>query len=182
MSQFRKKPVVIEAVQWFPPGDERHDPSLLSHRKGNSVDPGDYLQLGDLFASPGEAIKGFPAQYFIKTLEGNMKVSPGDYIITGVAGEKYNCKPEIFKATYEPAQETTIDTKEAEQIPDFLSILEIEDEKAALDEKIEKLNAFMAGDAFHTLPENEKIRLIEQGNAMEEYSDVLHERIRNEFK
>lgn len=179
MSQFRKKPVVIEAVQWFPPGDERHDPSLLSHRKGNSVDPGDYLQLGDLFATPGVAIEGFPAQYFIKTLEGNMKVSPGDYIITGVAGEKYNCKPDIFVATYEPIEKTTIDTKEAEQIPDFLSILEIEDEKAALDEKIEKLKAFL--ETKPTLSKDEGLRLAEQCCVMEDYSAILHERIRNEF-
>ena len=38
----------------------------------------------------------------IMTLEGAMEVTPGDYIITGVAGEKYPCKPDIFAATYEP--------------------------------------------------------------------------------
>lgn len=103
-TKFRKKPVVIEAEQWWPPGDERHNPAMLSHRKGNSVKPGDYLQLGDLFASPGENIPGFPATYFVKTLEGNMKASPGDWIITGIKGEKYPCKPDIFEATYEPAE------------------------------------------------------------------------------
>ena len=39
MAKFRKRPVVVEAVQWFPPGDPRHDPAMLSHRKGNSVIP-----------------------------------------------------------------------------------------------------------------------------------------------
>jgi len=40
----------------------------------------------------------------IETLEGTMHASPGDYIITGVNGEKYPCKPDIFKKTYEPAE------------------------------------------------------------------------------
>ena len=39
---------------------------------------------------------------FIDTLEGKMRVDPGDWIITGVANEKYPCKPEIFEKTYEP--------------------------------------------------------------------------------
>ncbi|WP_195611356.1 hypothetical protein [[Clostridium] symbiosum] len=38
---------------------------------------------------------------YIDTLEGKMKASPGDWIITGVHGEKYPCKPDIFKKTYE---------------------------------------------------------------------------------
>jgi hypothetical protein len=41
----------------------------------------------------------------IKTLEGIHKISKGDYIITGVKGERYPCKPDIFKMTYEPADE-----------------------------------------------------------------------------
>jgi len=100
--KFRKKPVVIDAVQWFPPGDERHDPAMLSHRKGNQVDPPDYRQDGDLWQfSP---IKGMGDDIFmLRTLEGELRVSPGDWIITGVKGEKYPCKPDIFEATYEPA-------------------------------------------------------------------------------
>ena len=39
----------------------------------------------------------------IKTLEGVMRADPGDWIITGVKGERYPCKPDIFAATYEPA-------------------------------------------------------------------------------
>jgi hypothetical protein len=39
---------------------------------------------------------------YIKTLEGNHFISKGDYIITGVQGERYPCKPDIFDATYEP--------------------------------------------------------------------------------
>ena len=40
----------------------------------------------------------------IHTLEGDMTASPGDYIITGVNGEKYPCKPDIFAMTYEPVE------------------------------------------------------------------------------
>lgn len=40
---------------------------------------------------------------YIKTLEGVMKASPGDWIITGVNGEQYPCKPDIFEKTYEKA-------------------------------------------------------------------------------
>jgi hypothetical protein len=40
----------------------------------------------------------------IHTLEGVMRVSPGDMVITGVAGEHYPCKPDIFEATYEPVE------------------------------------------------------------------------------
>lgn len=39
---------------------------------------------------------------YINTLEGLMRADPGDYIITGVHGEQYPCKPDIFEATYEP--------------------------------------------------------------------------------
>ena len=43
----------------------------------------------------------------IETLEGTMHASVGDYIITGVRGEKYPCKPDIFEQTYEPADTPT---------------------------------------------------------------------------
>ena len=41
----------------------------------------------------------------IKTLEGDMKAAPGDWIITGVNGEQYPCKPDIFEKTYEPVED-----------------------------------------------------------------------------
>jgi hypothetical protein len=70
--KFRKKPVVIEATQWFEMGDH---PAVLSN-----------------------AWHGKP---YIQTLEGDHIVTPGDWIITGVKGEHYACKPDIFEATYE---------------------------------------------------------------------------------
>lgn len=47
-------------------------------------------------------------EMIISTLEGDMKASVGDYIITGVNGEQYPCKPDIFEKTYEPVNEDDI--------------------------------------------------------------------------
>lgn len=47
-----------------------------------------------------------PHPIYIDTLEGRMRADPGDWIITGVRGEKYACKPDIFSQTYEPAETT----------------------------------------------------------------------------
>ena len=78
MPQFRKKPVVIEASQWFKMGD--HPNVALKSARDRYAD------------------EGVP---FIETLEGGHVVTPGDWIITGVKGEQYPCKPDIFDATYE---------------------------------------------------------------------------------
>ncbi len=85
MPKFRKKPVVIEAVQW---NGSNH---LITETfmKGS----GAYL---DRNASPLGVIK-------IPTLEGVMDASVDDWIIKGISGEFYPCKPDIFEKTYEPA-------------------------------------------------------------------------------
>jgi hypothetical protein len=44
-------------------------------------------------------------EVIISTLEGKMKAHAGDYIITGIKGERYPCKPDVFEATYEPVEE-----------------------------------------------------------------------------
>lgn len=81
MANFRKKPVVIQAVQW----DGRAD--LLSDFMGSSP------RFGD-------GPNGYSV--YIDTLEGEHRADPGDWIIRGVKGEYYPCKPDIFEATYEP--------------------------------------------------------------------------------
>ena len=75
MAQYRKKPVVIEATQWFKMGDH---PAVL------------------------ESMGNWGPYPYIDTLEGPMLVAEGDWIITGVKGEFYPCKPDIFEMTYEP--------------------------------------------------------------------------------
>ena len=76
--KYRKKPVVIDAVQWFKNGDH---PAVREYTNPAGTEP------------------------LIKTLEGWMKVTPGDWIITGVKGENYPCKPDIFEMTYEKVEE-----------------------------------------------------------------------------
>ena len=84
--QFRKKPVVIEAVQHFAAmGTETA--SIPRWLIGACID-------GTVYVKDGET--------YIKTLEGDHHVSEGDWIIRGVQGELYPCKPDIFEATYEP--------------------------------------------------------------------------------
>lgn len=88
MNKFRKKPVVVEAVQWLnrqivcPPGPEWF---VDAERAGIIRLHGDTLS--------------------IKTLEGTMEAAVGDWIIRGVKGELYPCKPDIFAATYDPVDE-----------------------------------------------------------------------------
>lgn len=87
--KYRKKPVVIEAVQWT---GENID-EILSH--GNS---GPHPSWGADFQ-----VNTSDKTVEILTREGVMKASVGDWIIRGVAGEFYPCKPDIFAETYEPA-------------------------------------------------------------------------------
>ncbi len=87
--KFRKKPVVIEAFQFF---DDSTSYSLV--RWANESQH----KLGLEFVTwENDGL-------FIPTLEGEMKASVGDYIIRGVKGELYPCKPDIFEATYEQAE------------------------------------------------------------------------------
>ena len=102
MARFRKKPVVVEAQQWWPPGDSRHDPEMLFDRKGNTVSPPDYRKIGDLYCAIRGDLGMGPAMYMIHSWSNSeVQVHPGDWIITGVKGEKYPCRPDVFEETYE---------------------------------------------------------------------------------
>lgn len=78
--KFRKKPVEIEAVQW----NGLEDNPKLQAFAGHWV---------DLY---------WPNKPAITTQEGAMTVSPGDWVIRGIKGEYYPCKPDIFAASYDP--------------------------------------------------------------------------------
>lgn len=84
MPKFRKKPVVIEAMYFD---------------GANAADIAAWAGTGGEFGLPSDET-GHPA-FVIPTLEGGMVASPGDWIIRGVKGEYYPCKPDIFEATYE---------------------------------------------------------------------------------
>lgn len=93
MKKYRKKPVIIEAVQW---NGENFDECMnfMGETCGNKVAYEDYKEL---CLSSKEII--------IHTLEGDMIASKGDYIIKGINGEFYPCKPDIFTKTYEEITE-----------------------------------------------------------------------------
>lgn len=79
--KYRKKPVVIDAVQW-------NSRNLSEIQLSLGIEEVQQELCSD--------------QLVIPTLEGNMIANPGDYIIKGIKGEFYPCKPDIFEATYEP--------------------------------------------------------------------------------
>ena len=81
MNLYRKKPVVITAVQWN--GD-----------------------ISEIIAAFGRGFEFGPFSLWLRipTLEGDMTAQPGDWIIRGVKGEYYPCKPDIFETTYEPVE------------------------------------------------------------------------------
>lgn len=83
MTKYRKKPVVIDALQWN--GDN-------------------FIEIDEFITVPHET---YPKDGIIKipTLEGVMEANKGDYIIRGVAGEFYPCRADIFEATYEKVDE-----------------------------------------------------------------------------
>ena len=78
MPKFKKKPVIVEVVQFW---------------GGNLDEVRDFV---------GDKFRENEVGYYIQTLEGDMVIHIGDFIIKGIKGEFYPCKPDIFMETYEP--------------------------------------------------------------------------------
>lgn len=111
MGYYRKKPVVIEATPWHKNGDHpadysKQDPNYPpSYRREHNWE-GDVVRY---YRNPGiptnskckHCAQIMHVHGWIDTLEGGHIVCPGDWIITGVMGEHYPCKPDIFAETYE---------------------------------------------------------------------------------
>ena len=111
--KYRKKPVVIEAHQWFKNGDHPEDDCETF------IDP----ETKEPFQGEGKVVRyfrrpdvdgeslcsecgiRFHEHGWIDTLEDGHRVCPGDQIITGVKHEKYPCKPDIFEIIYDPVLE-----------------------------------------------------------------------------
>lgn len=97
MARYRKKPLIVEADQWFPGrqilGVERIPANKvdLSKTRGIIVDR--------------------PERHVVNTLAGQMDVCIGDWIVVGIFGERYPVHPDIFDATYEPVKEKRYDDK-----------------------------------------------------------------------
>lgn len=89
--KYRKKPIVIEAFKWTGGPDQTEDPewAIEAIKKGEMY----FINTGT------KKIK-----LMIKTLEGLMITRPGWYVIRGIEGEFYSCKPSIFEATHEAVE------------------------------------------------------------------------------
>ena len=120
--KYRKKPIIIEATQWMKNGD--HPLDYVEDRDGfengelhiftgaeckaNGFE-GDVVRYYRHPNVPGDSLCeqcGQPHHIhgWVDTLEQGHRVCPGDYIITGIKGENYPCKPDIFEATYEKVE------------------------------------------------------------------------------
>ena len=86
MGFYRKKPVTVEAIQW----------------NDNNLEIQAFCKDAEFEARLD--VMGVWLDLYINTLEGRMKASKGDYIVKGVNGEFYPCKPDIFEKTYEKVQ------------------------------------------------------------------------------
>jgi|LSQX01.3.fsa_nt_gb hypothetical protein len=91
MAKYRKKPVVVDAEVYREGMEDGFDTI------GEAIVSG---LNSESYKNP-VSFKGVP---YIQTLEGKHYISEGDYIITGVAGERYPCKPDIFEQTYEAVE------------------------------------------------------------------------------
>ena len=91
MPKYRKKPVVVEAIQWTGSNLEE-----IRNFVGSDLIE-ECVELFDI----KRTLKEMLVDIAIDTLEGTMRVDYGDYIIKGVQGEFYPCKPDIFEQTYE---------------------------------------------------------------------------------
>lgn len=104
MSRFRKKPVEIEAVRFDGMAQVDDTPEMMFD---GSFEQPDWLSEATA-KREGEPGSVYPSGYgpneslFIETLEGTHRADVGDYIIRGVKGELYPCKPDIFAMTYDP--------------------------------------------------------------------------------
>jgi uncharacterized protein (UPF0335 family) len=119
IKEYRKKPVVIEAVQL---------------EQNNAIEVARWCGGEAKFMSPA-----MPS-VFIRTLEGTMRADVGDFIIKGVQGEFYPCKPDIFAATYDEADDECI------RLAAYIESLEAEvkrshDAVLALTGRVERLEA-----------------------------------------
>lgn len=90
IKKYRKKPVVIEAIQWT--GNNLKE--VIEFIDSEFAYEPNTTYFTNKFSYNGTDL-------YINTLEGKMKVNQNDYIIKGIKGEYYPCKPDIFDETYE---------------------------------------------------------------------------------
>ncbi len=119
MPKFRKRPIVVDADQWFKNGDHPEDGCRMLH-----PDPESATQFEPHYVGEGKVVRRYRrpdddenracehcgktmvVHGWIDTLEAGHNVCPGDWIITGISGERYPCKHSIFIETYDPVEDT----------------------------------------------------------------------------
>ena len=147
MAQYRKKPVVIEAIQFNGKNAEEIEQWSNNNVKSGPVSEDtlsrDYLE--------------------IETLEGTMTAQPNDYVIKGVNGEFYPCKPDIFEKTYDS------------EVTTFKERLIKEQEE--LNDKLVKLYEFGSTEKFKEIDPVHKQLLVIQSGAMMTYNETLKLRL-----
>lgn len=123
MNMYVKKPIPVEAHQWFKNGDHPLDHDPIGKENPTDMDLEKYSEYKEFEGKivrryrhpnvPAGEICGTcrdrshspaHAHGWIDTLEGGHRVCPGDFIITGVQGEHYPCKPDIFEQTYDEVE------------------------------------------------------------------------------
>ncbi len=96
--KFRKKPVVIDAFQWE--GGKEWVP--VAYPPKGMVGVREWLKAGTLCTICRQKLGLHGSMITLESPDGEQRVCPGDWIITGVKGETYPCKPDIFEQTYDP--------------------------------------------------------------------------------
>ena len=173
MNQYIKKPMTISAVQWT---------------GSNRVEIDEFFDGNDKGEFKGDGL-------FISTLEGTMRASKGDYIIQGIEGEFYPCKPGIFEKTYNVAGNVSDNCPTVNDLNTFKKMIKetklipiegmppyqirVVDEHNDLVEKYNALIAFSDGVNFQTVSPSEGDRLKLQASIMKSYILVLKQRISN---
>ncbi len=92
MSFYRKKPVLIEAFQWTGDAQQEEDPEWIIP----------FIRDGRVFFRNSSSPD---VKLVIRTLEGDMTADRGDFIVKGIKGEIYPCKPDIFAGSYDKVEE-----------------------------------------------------------------------------
>jgi hypothetical protein len=167
MTQFRKKPVVITAITFEQLVAHGIDQCKAEGRESNIVDgmPWSFSYAGHPVTHENDNC------YLIPTLEGAMQMGCDDMLITGVKGEIYPCKRDIFAATYDQVEQAQASNHPPHQ-------QRVLDEKQDLDMRIARLDEFQRRNPIYpTLPEDERARLARQLDVMREMSVILGERI-----
>ena len=147
MAQYRKKPVVIEAIQF----------------NGKNAEEIEQWSNNNVKAGPVSEDTLTKAYLEIETLEGTMTAQPNDYIIKGVNGEFYPCKPDIFEKTYD-SEVTTFEER-------------LIKEQEELNDKLVKLYEFGSTEKFKEIDPVHKQLLVIQSGAMMTYNETLKLRL-----